>query len=437
VDLFSFTTNQHAYVPHEWLAQLTIYSVYHFLGYSGVMLWLFVAASLVVIAGYTLCWLYSGNGKIAFLGAMGIWFFATVGLSARPQLLGYLCLLCELLIVHLGRSRNPRWFLALPVLFVVWVNLHGSFLLGFIVLGVVLASTCMEFQFGLLSSKRCDNYSRKMLILALALSLAALFVNPVGLSQLTYPFNTMLAQPIGLQYSFEWQPAPMNDVRLWGLFGSAGLVVVLPLLRRIELRLEEFLLAGIGFVLGVQHERMLFVFGILAMPFICRLLASAWDQYEPRREAVLLNFVMFTAAVVPIILGFPTPHDLAEQVTNANPVKALEFIRRSGLTGRMLNEYVYGGYLIWAAPERKVFIDGRADVYEWTGVFADYMNMMNVKVDPSSVLDKYGIEFCLLSREEAVAVVMGRIPGWKSVYTDEKSIVFARSANHNTDRNLN
>jgi len=70
VDLFSFTTNQHAYTPHEWLSQLTIFAVYHFGGYVGLMLWLCVVASLISVAGYALCWAYSGNGKIACLGAM-------------------------------------------------------------------------------------------------------------------------------------------------------------------------------------------------------------------------------------------------------------------------------------------------------------------------------------------------------------------------------
>jgi len=433
VDLFSFTTNQHAYTPHEWLAQLSIYAAYHFGGYSGLMLWLCLITSLVCIAGYVLCSLYSGNAKVAFLGAMGIWFFATVGISVRPQLLGYLCLLCELLILCLGRSRSPRWFLALPLLFVVWVNLHGSFLFGLIVLGVVLLSACLEFRIGLLVSHRWDKQRRNMLAAVFSLSIMALFLNPVGLSQLTYPLNTMFTQHIGLQYSSEWQPAPMNDVRVWALFGIAGLILIVPLLRRIELRAEELLITGLGFALAVQHERMLIVFGILVMPCLCRLIAGAWDSYDPGRESVVLNLIMMIVGVVPSVLGFPSSSYLLDQVNTSNPVKAVEFIRQSGLSGRMLNEYIYGGYLIWAAPDRKVFIDGRADVYEWTGVFGDYMDMMNIKADPGVLLDKYHIDFCLLSREEPVVRVIPRLPGWKSIYEDDRSVIFARSTNDNAN----
>jgi hypothetical protein len=428
VDLFSFTTNQHAYTPHEWLSQLTIYAAYHFGGYIGLMLWSCVIASLISIAGYALCWAYSGNGKVAFLGAMGIWFFATVGLSIRPQMAGYLMLVCELLIVVLGRTRKTRWLLLLPPLFAIWVNLHGSFLLGLIVLGITLFCACFEFRLGLLVAHRWSKEQRNTLAMAFLLSIAAVFVNPVGLSQLTYPLNTMFVQQIGLQFSAEWQPAPMNDVRLWALFGAASMVLLLPLIRRFELRLEELLLSGLAFGLGVQHERMFFVFGILVMPCLCRLLASATDGYRPGRDSRRVNLILIAGAILAVTLNFPTSRNLAAQVSKGNPVGAVDFIRRTGLSGRMLNEYVYGGYLIWALPEHKVFIDGRADVYEWTGVFADYMNWVNIKTDPNLLLDKYRIDFCLLSREEPLTKVLPLLPAWRIVYSDDMSVIFKRDA---------
>jgi hypothetical protein len=426
-DVFSYTTDHHAYTPHEWLSQLTIYAAYHLGGYSGLMLWLCILASLIVVAGYLLCWIYSGNAKIAFVGALGIWLFATVGLSVRPQMIGYLLLVAELLILSIGRRHNIKWLFTLPVLFALWVNCHGSFLLGFLVLGAVLFCGIVEFRVGSLVCERFSKETRIVLVTSTVLSLAALFVNPVGLSQLTYPFNTMFAQHTGLKYSSEWQAAPLTDARLWCLFGTTGLILLIPLMRTIELRLEELLLAGAAFVLAVQHERMLFVFGIMALPILCRLLGTAWDTYEPARDFLGTNVAMIVLAVVPMILSFPSSHDLAEQVKKANPVRAIEYISRSGLTGRMLNDYIYGGYLIWAAPERKVFVDGRADVYEWTGVLDDYMDWVNIRENPIHLLEKYKVDFCLLSREEPIINVLRLLAGWKEVYADETSVVFSRA----------
>jgi len=426
VDLFSFTANGHSWIAQEWLSQLTIYGAYKLGGHSGLMLWLCIAASLVVIAGYVLCWLYSGNGKIAFLGALGIWFFATIGFSIRPQLIGHLLLISELLILYMGRSRDSRWFFALPPLFALWINCHSSFVFGLMVLAVVLFCSFLGFRAGLLVSTRWEKRKRITLAASCAVSLAALLVNPIGPKLIWYPIDVMFKQGSEFGIIAEWQPTPFDDVRAWALLGVAGLVLFLPLFRRVELRLEELLLIALGFGLAVQHERMLFLFGIFAAPVFCRLLADAWDRYEPGHEHVLPNAFLIALATVAVTLGFPSSRNLAKQVNKANPVKAVEFIEHSGLSGRMLNGYVYGGYLLWAAPGRKVFIDGRADVYDPAGVLADYTRFTSLNGDPKSILDKYRIDFLLLAQDEPITRVLLLIPGWKKIYSDEQSVVFTR-----------
>jgi len=427
VDLFSFTTNRHFCVPHEWLAQWTIYAAYHFGGYTGMMLWLFVFASLLSIAGYALCWLWSGSSRFAFLGALGIWFFATIGFSIRAQLIGYLFLVCELLILCLGRARNRKWFLLLPPLFVTWVNCHGSFLLGLTVVGAVLACSFLEFHAGLLVSHRWPTWQRNMLATAFVLSIGALFVNPVGLRQITYPIDVMFSLPLNTHMISEWPPASFDDPRAWGLLAVTGSILFVPLLRRVELTLEELVLVGLGFEVAVQHARMLIVFGILAVPVLCRLVTTSWIRYKPSRDRVLLNAVVITLALWGMVQQFPSSRALTEQVNKANPVKALNFIRHAGISGRMLNDYNYGGYLIWAAPERKVFVDGRGDVYEWTGVLGDYFRWSQLQEDPKALLNKYRIDYCLLSREMPISRVMQLLPGWREVYSDRSSVVFVRS----------
>ena len=79
--------------------------------------------------------------------------------------------------------------------------------------------------------------------------------------------------------------------------------------------------------------------------------------------------------------------------------------------------------------EQKVFIDGRADVYAWTGVFQDYGAWATLREDPNRLLDKYSIDFCLLSRSAPLARVMPYLPGWSEQYADSRSVIFARSTN--------
>jgi hypothetical protein len=426
IDLFSFTANGHPWVAQEWLSQLTLYGVYKFGGYTGLMLWLCVLPSLIVVGAYSLCTLYSGNAKVAFLGGLITWLFATGGLAIRPHLIGYLLLVCELLILHLGRSRDSRWFLALPPLFALWINFHASFFFGLVLLAVVLFCSSLEVQWGLIVSRPWEKAKRNTLAMALLLSIAALAVNPIGVKLALNPIQVMGKLPVNLAQVQEWQPPHFDEARGFALLAVTGLIVLVPLLRRTEITLQELLLTAAVFGFAVLHGRMVFVFGIVTAPVLCRLLADSWDQYEPDRDRPLANAVLIAAALFGCFYAFPSRHNLDLQIENGSPVKALEFIKHSGLSGRMVNQYVYGGYLIWAAPQYKVFVDGRGDIFELTGVLSEYGNWILVNEDPKILLDKYHINFCLLSRDAPIAHVLPLLPGWKLVYSDRLSAVFAR-----------
>jgi hypothetical protein len=427
VDTFSYTTHNHSYVPHEWLAQLSIYGAWRFGGYTGMMLWLCLFGSLLLITGYILCSVYSGNAKVAFLGAMAIWLLSTVGLSIRPQMIGYLFLICELLILHWGKTRSSRWFLALPPLFVVWVNCHGSFFLGLVVAGIVLACSFLEFRMGLLMSEKWESPRRMMLAGALALSAAALFINPIGWQQVTYPLDTMFHQSLQKQIVSEWQALNMGSPRGAALLVIAALVLMLPMLRGVRLRVDELLILGFVSLLAIHHSRMVFVFGFIAAPILCRLLGGEWENYELKRDRILPNLVVISISLLVLLLSFPSSSELAREVKEANPVSAIKFMRQAGLNGNMLNDYTFGGYLIWSAPERKVFLDGRGDVFEWTGVLAEYNDFFTLAADPEVLLHKYGITTCLLARHAPISRVLTQWLGWKVAYSDDLAEVLVRT----------
>jgi len=426
-DLFSYTTAHHAYVAHEWLPQLLIYSAYKFGGYSGLMFWLCFFSSALLVAGYGLCWLYSENAKVSFLGALTIWLFATVGFAIRPQMIGYLLLVVELLILHLGRTRNPRWFLGLPLLFAIWVNCHGSFFLGLIVAAVFLFSSFLVFQRGSLVSERWNPRHSGMLAFALSLSIGALLLNPTGVKQILYPIDTLLHQPIGLSQVDEWQPLQLGDSRGLISMGVLGCIFLLVIVQRKELFWHELMLLGLGTWLAASHQRMLFVFGILAAPCLSRLLSTAWEGYNADEDRPLPNAIFIAASVLTLFLAFPRNQILAEQVNEHSPVKAVQFMKANHLSGRMLNEYVYGGYLIWATPELPVFVDGRSDIFEATGVLGEFAKWATLQSNPNELLDKYRIDFCLLTRQAPMSSVLPLLHGWTTVYSDDNSVVFMRS----------
>jgi hypothetical protein len=426
-DIFSYTASGHAWVAHEWLSELLIYGAYRLGGYSGMMLWFCLSASLIFVLLYVLCSLYSGNVKLSLLGGLIGWFFGTIGLTIRPQILGYLFLVLELLVLQFGRGRGRRWFWLLPPLFALWVNCHGSYLLGIVVLGICTLTSFVDVQAGGLVSVARDPGERRLLSGVLVCCIAALAVNPVGPRLLAYPLNVFTKQGVSLANITEWQPLTVTDERGAGLFAIAGILALIVLVRRVELRLDEVLLLAIAFWMALNHVRLVFAFGILAAPIVCRLLAGTWDRYHPDRDHRAANafFIALFAAIM--IAAFPSAENLEQQVRKSNPAGAVNFIRRAALSGPMLNEYIFGGYLMWALPEQKVFIDGRGDIFDWTGVLADYGRWFTVQEDPSIVLNKYGVHYCLLRKDAPMAFVLPYMPGWQRVYADENSVIFARA----------
>jgi hypothetical protein len=265
-----------------------------------------------------------------------------------------------------------------------------------------------------------------MLAVALALSVFALLLNPVGINQILYPLNTLFHQTVGLSQVSEWQPLQLGDVRGLALLGVLGCIFLIVVVRKSELLWHELLLLALGTWLAASHRRLLFPFGILAAPILSRLLANSWDQYDAEQDRPLPNAVLIALSLLIAFWAFPSRQNLNAQVEEHSPVKAVEFIKTHNLSGPMVNEWVDGGYLIWAAPEHPVFIDGRADVFEWTGVLTEYGKWAMLQSPPADLLDKYNIGFCLLARESPMAFVLPLFPDWKSVYSDDNYVIFVR-----------
>jgi len=425
-DTLSYTTGQHAWVPHQWLSEVVLYGFYSLGGYQGLMLWLCLMSAAILISVYGLSALHSRNAKVALAGGLIAWFFATIGLAIRPLLIGQLLLVVTLALLYLGRARDRRWLWGLPAVFALWVNCHGSFALGLAIVALHNVTSRLEFEHGLLYSKRWSAEAQRTLLMASVACGLALLINPVGLELATYPLNLFFAQADNLNYIDEWRPLDFSSARGKGVFLLTGAIALLVMLNRKKLRLDELALLLVGLHLTVQHSRMLFVFGVIAAPIFCRLVSDLWRAYDERRDYPRLNAAMIAGGLAMAAIGFPSATEIEKQVEKHNPIEAVSYIREEGIGGRMLNHYAWGGYLIWALPEQKVFIDGRTDIFDWTGVLGDYMRWWGIREEPLKLLEDYEIDYCLLSRNTPVARLLRLTPQWREVYSDDKAAVFVR-----------
>lgn len=92
----------------------------------------------------------------------------------------------------------------------------------------------------------------------------------------------------------------------------------------------------------------------------------------------------------------------------------------------MLNDYDWGGYLIWNARQMPVFVDSRVDIFEYSGIFADYLDIMSLK-NSLELLRKHDIRYVLYAREKALAYLLRNSAGWKVIYEDKVAVLFART----------
>jgi len=114
-------------------------------------------------------------------------------------------------------------------------------------------------------------------------------------------------------------------------------------------------------------------------------------------------------------------------VARGFPVSAVAYMREHSISGPLFNSYNFGGYLV--SMNEKVFVDGRADPYERGGALADYFHITKLQPGALTVLRNYGVQTCLLGREEPLVTLLAAVPEWQRVYADNLSVLFVRRQN--------
>jgi hypothetical protein len=425
-DPYSFTVAGSPWLSYEWLGDVLFGAVARFAGLQGLDALLIILGSAILIALYTYAALRSGNSKAGFVTAAALYVLVTPSLSLRPQMLGYLFIILTLIVLEYFRQGKlwSLWFL--PPLFFLWINTHGSWVIGLAVLFVFLAGGLMNFRIGSIEARRWSAKGRVHLEVALLLCLASIPLTPYGTRLAAYPFTVASSLPVNLANVLEWQPMPFNL-----LGGKIFLVLLLgfflaQMALRFPCRLDELALFVGGTAVACLHLRFVLVFVPFFSALLVTLIARWVSPYERRKDHYSANAVLIAVIIAAMVRYFPTQASIQEIVSRKFPVRAVDYLRNHAVPGPMYNTYGYGGYLIWAHPEQKVFIDGRGDLYELGGAFSDYLEAANLKPAAFAVLRAYRIQSCLLDRSEALATVLSNHPDWREEYSDDVSVLFVR-----------
>jgi hypothetical protein len=182
-----------------------------------------------------------------------------------------------------------------------------------------------------------------------------------------------------------------------------------------------------GIYLGLTYIRFLCLLAFLGSPFFARLLDSL-PPYRPDLDKPVLNaFMMAFIAVGTLTFSPPLGQaSLEDMVAKEYPAAILPRLRERPPDGPLLNFYAWGGYLGWHNRDLKVFIDGRADIFEFSGAFQDYIDLVSLKM-PEEILDKHGIRHVLFPPGQSLTYVLEHSPRWTVTYRDEVSVLLSRN----------
>jgi hypothetical protein len=427
-DPFSFTVGGTPWIAYEWLGDVVIGTVARYGGLLGLDIFLIALGSVVMLAIYGYATMRSGNSKAGFVSAGVLCSLAFASFNLRPQMFGYLFLILVLIALERFRRGKPRALWFLPLLFLAWINTHGSWIIGLGVIVVFWASGLWEFQLGSVAAKRWSTADRVRLELIFLLCLAAIPFTPYGTRLAAYPFTVASSLPLNVGNILEWQSMPFNIAG-----GKLFLAVVLAfflaqMLFKMNWQLAETLLCFGGITMACLHVRFLLLFVPFFAPLFATLLALWLPPYQRKKDHPILNAILMAAVIGAMVRYFPTVAGI-EKLAAANfPVRAVEYLHQHPVPGPMYNSYGYGGYLIWKLPEQKVFIDGRGDLYEDGGAFGEYLQVADLKPAAFMVLRAHRIQSCLLESQEPMATVLAARPDWEKRYSDGVSTLFVRRA---------
>lgn len=425
VDMYSFTVPGHPWMNHEWLAEVPYLLAWRAAGLMGIYL-LFLTLLVINLLGiYYLACKASGNVKSAFLLTCYAMFLTVVSFGPRTILFGYIFLMILILLLRRYRTtgQTPLWII--PPLFCLWINTHGSWLLGVIVFGLIIASGLVGGQWGRVEAERWTPTQLRRLLITLGASVAALFVNPFTYRLVFYPFDLAFRQKLNIAVVDEWASVDFNDARGKVVLILLAAVLLAALFSRVRWKLEELALAAFGLYAGLIHIRFLFLTAILLVPLLARML-DFLPPYQREVDKPALNAVIVGIVVLIAMYRFPSRADLDEVIVKRFPVNALKFVKEHGLEGRIFNLYMWGGYLIWYHPEVKTFIDSRTDIFEYAGVLQDYMDAQTI-TKPLEVLNKHQIRYVLFPPDYQLVYVLRNHPEWRQIYGDSTSVILERA----------
>jgi hypothetical protein len=324
----------------------------------------------------------------------------------------------------------------------VWVNSHGSFVIGLVLIAIWTADEIWRFIVNHIQKNEQPYANLWTSIVTMGATTLVCFANPRGLGILNYILT--LTSDVTVQNLVpEWAPPAFDNfygILFYGILMLSAVVLAISPKRPGFLQLAIFVAFGL---LALSTTRGVVWFGIVMAPILAAHLSYLADIYihpgnkeNSRTGKPLINWllvtVIFGAAVIslPWMKHYlPFPWLKAGLISSETPVDATDYLLNEQLPGELFNEMGFGSYLIWAAyPHFRLFADTRIELYPLE-LWWDYSTIGNALPGWENLLIEYEINTLILSplTQEPLVIAAGESPGWVKVFEDQSAVIFIRN----------
>ncbi len=416
-DPFSFSAHGVHWVAQSWLAEALYGALDRAFGPFAIRALVGVVGAAIGVLAFRLALrLARDRVRAALLTVVALSGLFTLW-SERPLLMGVLLLLVLLWIVEVPDSwLGQRPVVALPVVFWLWVNIHGTFALGFAYLGLHLVGRWLD------GARPWEGRERRLATGGLV-AFVLTFANPYGVDLVKFPLD-LIGRSDLLRRVIEWGSPDFHDVH--GLALGLWLMVFAVILARAPRRATwRDLVVTLPFVvLALWALRNVALAPLVGLPVAARLVAA---RERASADRLRLGWLMSAALVFVAVLVGVSAAGRADFAFDGYPVSAMRAVERQGLLGRrLLADDADAGYVIlryW--PAQKVFIDDRYDMYP-RRVINDFFTVNDAKPGWRRVLDRYGIDVIVWNRDAPLVRLAERSGDWRRVHRDARFVVLAR-----------
>jgi len=463
-DVFGYAAPETKWIPFEWGSDILFYKIFQSFGYNGIYIFRSVVFCIIFFILFRLYSKFRINLIIYLLGS----FILLAGMfnrfSPRPHLFTYLFLAIMLYLLltyrYIDRDKYINRLYILPVIFLLWGNLHPGVITGIIFLLIFTSSELLTYKFpspALGSFDKIKEAGRlKILVIITIISLLILLVNPHGFS--TYQYIYQHTNMKMLENIAEWI-SPFSSkinatfvITIYKILLFSSIAVLYFAYKKKDI-LFALLVLVFGFY-SVTAIRFTVDFELIVVPLLIISIGGMLSGIKSSMYRKIVNGYpsLIVLMIIFIYLAVQFQRDEfyisiqynREAGTGISgryfPLGLYKFIKENNIKGVPFNNFDTGGYLKWEIPEEKIFIDSR-NLHD--GLFNEYNSILKMQPGFENKLEKYGINQVmffdpLLTRfpnviKQNITEFLFRNKEWALVYFDDLSFLFLKRTPENAD----